>query len=65
METLLRAGTANGSRAATENPRAAAIALFGSVNISALTYLVADDEVNEDLVARTIHDVLFVGLRPR
>jgi TetR/AcrR family transcriptional regulator len=65
VETLLRAGAADGSLVAVDNTRAAAIALFGAVTTSALTYLITDDALDEDLVARTIHDLLFVGLRPR
>jgi TetR/AcrR family transcriptional regulator len=65
VETLLRAGAADGSLVALDEPRAAAIALFGAVTTSALTYLVTDDALDEDLIARTIHDVVFTGLRPR
>ncbi|OBI98914.1 MULTISPECIES: TetR/AcrR family transcriptional regulator [Mycobacterium] len=65
VETLLRAGAADGSLVALDEPRAAAIALFGAVTTSALTYLITDDALNEDLIARTIHDVVFIGLRPR
>lgn len=65
VETLLRAGAADGSLVAVDNTRATAIALFGAVTTSALTYLVTDDALDEDLVAHTIHDLLFVGLRPR
>lgn len=65
VETLLRAGAADGSLVAVDNTRAAAIALFGAVTTSALTYLITDDALDEELIARTIHDVLFVGLRPR
>ncbi|OOK65420.1 bacterial regulatory s, tetR family protein [Mycobacterium kansasii] len=65
VETLLRAGANDGSLKALDNPRAAAIALFGAVTTSALTYLITDDTLDEDLIARTIHDVVFIGLRPR
>ena len=65
VETLLRAGAADGSLVALDKPRAVASALFGAVTISALTYLITDDALNEDLIARTIHDVVFTGLRPR
>ncbi|MCV7195772.1 TetR/AcrR family transcriptional regulator [Mycobacterium angelicum] len=65
VETLLCAGAADGSLVATDNARAAAVALFGAVTISALTYLVTADALEEDLIAGTIHDVLFFGLRPR
>lgn len=65
VETLLREGAADGSLVAGDNARAAAIALFGAVTITALTYLITDDALDEDLVARTIHNVLFTGLRPR
>ncbi|CQD24074.1 TetR family transcriptional regulator [Mycobacterium lentiflavum] len=65
VETLLRAGANDGSLEALDNPRAAAIALFGAVTTSALTSLITDDTLDEDLIARTIHDVVFIGLRPR
>ncbi|AFC47058.1 MULTISPECIES: TetR/AcrR family transcriptional regulator [Mycobacterium avium complex (MAC)] len=65
VETLLRAGAADGSLVALDKPRAVASALFGAVTISALTYLITDDALNEDLIARTIHDVVFTGIRPR
>jgi TetR/AcrR family transcriptional regulator len=65
IETLLRAGAADGSLVALDDTRAAAIALFGAVTTSAMTYLLTDDALDEDLIARTIHDVLLAGLRPR
>lgn len=65
VETLLRAGAADGSLVALDKPRAVASALFGAVTISALTYLITDGALNEDLIARTIHDVVFTGIRPR
>jgi AcrR family transcriptional regulator len=65
VETLLRAGAADGSLVALDKPRAAAIALFGAVTTSALTYLVTDETLDEGLIARTIHDIAFIGLRPR
>jgi TetR/AcrR family transcriptional regulator len=65
VETLLRAGATDGSLVPTDNARAAAVALFGAVTISALTYLVTANALDEDLIARTIHDVLFIGLQPR
>lgn len=65
VETLLREGAADGSLVAVDNARAAAIALFGAVTTSALTYLITDDALDEGLVARAIDDVAFTGLRPR
>lgn len=65
VETLLREGAGDGSLVQLDNARAAATALFGAVTISALTYLVTDDALDEGLIARTIHDVVFIGLRPR
>lgn len=65
VETLLLAGAADGSLVALDDARAAAIALFGAVTTSALTYLVTDDAIDEELVARTIDAVLFAGLQPR
>ncbi|AFJ33665.1 MULTISPECIES: TetR/AcrR family transcriptional regulator [Mycobacteriaceae] len=65
VETLLRAGAGDGSLVTLDNPAVAAIALFGAVTTSALTYLVLDDALDEDRIARTIHDLVFVGLRPR
>ena len=65
VEVLLHAGAADGSLAAVTDARAATTALFGAVTITALTYLVTDEPLDEDLLARTIHDVLFSGLRPR
>lgn len=65
VESLLLAGAADGSLAAVTDARAAATALFGAVTITALAHLVAGEELDEDLLARTIHDVWFSGLRPR
>jgi TetR/AcrR family transcriptional regulator len=65
VEALLRAGADDGSLVAVDNARAAAIALFGAVTTSALTYLITDDALDEALVARAIDDVAFAGLRPR
>ncbi|MFV1363106.1 TetR/AcrR family transcriptional regulator [Mycolicibacterium elephantis] len=64
VETLLRAGAADGSLVAVDNARATAIALFGAVTTSALTYLITDEALDEELVARAIDDVVFTGLRP-
>ncbi|KUI03938.1 TetR family transcriptional regulator [Mycolicibacterium acapulense] len=65
VEVLLHAGAADGSLAAVADARAAATALFGAVTITALTYLVTGEPLVEDLLTRTIHDVVFSGLRPR
>lgn len=65
VESLLLAGAADGSLSAVTDARAAATALFGAVTITALAHLVAGEELDEDLLARTIHDVWFNGLRPR
>ncbi|NDJ91984.1 TetR/AcrR family transcriptional regulator [Mycolicibacter kumamotonensis] len=64
VEVLLHAGAADGSLAVTD-ARAAATALFGAVTITALTYLVTGEPLDEDLLTCTIDDVLFSGLRPR
>jgi hypothetical protein len=50
---LLIAGAADGSLVAQHDPRSAAIALFGAVNTSALTYLITDNTLNESLAVRT------------
>lgn len=66
VEMLLLAGAADYSLAAVTDARAAATALFfGAVTITALTYLVTGEPLVEDLLTRTIHDVVFSGLRPR
>ena len=65
VELLLLAGAADGSLAAVTDARAAATALFGAVTITALAHLVAGEPLDEDLLARTIHEVWFNGLRPR
>ncbi|BBY05856.1 TetR/AcrR family transcriptional regulator [Mycobacterium noviomagense] len=65
VEALLLDGAADGSLVTVGNARAAAVALFGAVTTSALSYLTTRDALDEDLVARTIDDMLFIGLRPR
>jgi TetR/AcrR family transcriptional regulator len=65
VENLLIAGAADGSLVAQHDPRSAAIALFGAVTTSALTYLITDNTLDEALVARTIQTIMFDGLRPR
>jgi TetR/AcrR family transcriptional regulator len=65
VENLLIAGAGDGSLIAQHDPRSAAIALFGAVTTSALTYLVTDNALDEALVARTIQSLLLEGLRPR
>ncbi|EUA09800.1 bacterial regulatory s, tetR family protein [Mycobacterium kansasii 662] len=65
VEALLIAGASDGSLVAQHDPRSVAIALFGAVTTSALTYLITDDTLDEALVARSIHTVMFDGLRPR
>jgi AcrR family transcriptional regulator len=65
VEALLIAGASDGSLVAQHDPRSVAIALFGAVTTSALTYLIADDTLDEALVAGSIHTIMFDGLRPR
>ena len=65
VEKLLIAGADDGSLVAQHDPRSAAIALFGAVTTSALTYLISDNTIDEALVARTIQSILFEGLRLR
>jgi TetR/AcrR family transcriptional regulator len=65
VENLLIAGAADGSLVAQRDPRSAAIALFGAVTTSALTYLITDNTLDEALVAETIQSILLEGLRPR
>jgi hypothetical protein len=65
VENLLIAGASDGSLVAQHDPRSAAIALFGAVTTSAITYLVTDNTLDEALVARTIQSILLEGLRPR
>jgi TetR/AcrR family transcriptional regulator len=65
VEDLLIAGAGDDSLVAQDDPRAAAIALFGAVTTSAVTYLITDNTLDEALVARTIQSILLEGLRPR
>jgi TetR/AcrR family transcriptional regulator len=65
VENLLIAGASDGSLVTQHDPRSAAIALFGAVTTSAITYLVTDNTLDEALVARTIQSILLEGLRPR
>jgi AcrR family transcriptional regulator len=65
VETLLREGAADGSLVSVTDTRAAAVALFGAVTITALTYLIAGEAPDEHVVVTTINSVLFNGLRPR
>ena len=65
VDTLLREGAADGSLASVIDTRAAAVALFGAVTVTALTYLIADEAPDEDTLAATINSVIFNGLRPR
>lgn len=65
VEALLVAGAADGSLVAQPDPRSTSIALFGAVTISALMYLVTKHQLDETLVAGTLHGVMFDGLRPR
>jgi AcrR family transcriptional regulator len=65
VEALLMAGAADGTLVTQPDPRSTSIALFGAVTISALMYLVTDHDLDETLVAGTLHAVMFDGLRPR
>lgn len=65
VETLLRAGAADGSLVNVTDTRASAVAIFGAVTITALTYLIAGPPLDEDRLADAITDVLFLGLQPR
>ena len=65
VEALLVAGARDGSLVAQPDPRSASMALFGAVTINALMYLVADQPLDETVVAGTLRAVMFDGLRPR
>ncbi|CAA0128442.1 Fatty acid metabolism regulator protein [Mycolicibacterium vanbaalenii] len=65
VETLLVAGAADGSLVPQPDARATSIALFGAVTISALMYLVTDNDLDELHVGATLHGIVIDGLRPR
>jgi AcrR family transcriptional regulator len=65
VETLLVAGAADGSLVPQADVRATSIALFGAVTISALMYLVTDNDLDEIHVGATLHGIVIEGLRPR
>lgn len=65
VEALLLEGAADGTLLKQSDPKAVAMAIFGAVTISALSYLVTNQPLDETRVARSVTDLILDGLRTR
>lgn len=63
VEALLLEGAADGTLHEQAHPEAVAMAIFGAVTISALSYLVTNQPLDEPRVARAVTDLILDGLR--
>lgn len=65
VRALLAEGVADGSLRQVPDPGSVAMALFGAVTISALSYLVTDQPLDEERIGGAVITTLLDGLRPR
>lgn len=65
VEALLLEGAADGTLLDQAQPKAVAMAIFGAVTISALSYLVTNQPLDEARIARAVTDLILDGLRTR
>ncbi|MFA6299788.1 MAG: TetR/AcrR family transcriptional regulator [Nocardioides sp.] len=65
VEALLREGAADGTLLEQAHPEAVAMAIFGAVTISALSYLVTNQPLDEPRIARAVTDLILDGLRAK
>ena len=65
VQALLAEGVADGSLRPVPDPGSVAMALFGAVTISALSYLVTDQPLDEERIGGAVITTLLDGLRPR
>ena len=65
VEALLREGEADGSLTEVADPGSVAMAVFGAVTISALSYLVAGQPLDEDRIGQAVIATVMHGLRAR
>ena len=65
VEALLLEGAADGTLLEQPHPKAVAMAIFGAVTISALSYLVTNQPLDEPRIATAVTDLILDGLRPR
>lgn len=65
VEALLLEGANDGSLIEQIQPRVVAMAIFGAVTISALSYLITDERLDEPRIARAVADLILDGLRSR
>lgn len=65
VEALLLEGAADGTLLEQAHPEAVAMAIFGAVTISALSYLVTNQPLDEPRLARAVTDLILDGLRAK
>lgn len=65
VEALLLEGAADGTLREQAHPEAVAMAIFGAVTISALSYLVTNQPLDEPRIARAVADLILDGLRAK
>lgn len=65
VEALLLEGATDGTLLEQPHPKAVAMGIFGAVTISALSYLVTNQPLDEPRIATAVTDLILDGLRPR
>lgn len=65
VEALLLEGVTDGSLLEQPHPKEVAMAIFGAVTISALSYLVTNQPLDEPRIASAVTDLILDGLRTR
>ena len=65
VDALLAEGAADGSLIDVPDREAVAFALFGAVTISALSFLITHQQLDQDRVASAVVNTVLSGLRPR
>lgn len=65
VEALLLEGAADGTLLEQAHPEAVAMAIFGAVTISALSYLVTNQPLDEARISRAVTDLILDGLRAK
>ena len=65
VDALLAEGATDGSLIDVPDREAVAFALFGAVTISALSFLITHQQLDQDRVASAVVNTVLSGLRPR
>jgi TetR/AcrR family transcriptional regulator len=65
VQSLIEDGVTEGSLRQVPDPESGAMAVFGAVTISALSYLVTDQALDQERIASAVTTLVLDGLRLR